>query len=147
MPDRINNAEGGRGPAGTLKVTKAREVLILKLLRAGNSRATTADAAGIDEESWAHWMSAKSLRYRGFQNLVQKAEAEAEASLVAKVSRAANGGAWRAAAWLLERINPEDWAEPRKKADKDADDDAAPNPLAQFDEVAQARARVASRSA
>jgi hypothetical protein len=42
---------------------------------------------------------------------VQAAQADAEASLVARMTLAAQRGSWRAAAWLLERKYPERWGE------------------------------------
>jgi hypothetical protein len=48
-------------------------------------------------------------RHRALLEAVQGARADAEASLVARMTLAAHRGSWRAACWLLEREYPERW--------------------------------------
>lgn len=47
--------------------------------------------------------------YATFATAVRQARAEAEFEMVGVINRAAEDGQWRAAAWWLERSNPEAW--------------------------------------
>ena len=78
---------------------------ILNALRAGNYRVAACKFAGISEETFRRWMNAGKAGdpgYVDFVEQVKQAEAQAEASLVATIRKAA-GDHWQAAAWLLER--------------------------------------------
>jgi hypothetical protein len=60
-----------------------------------------------------NWMkkgeSASSGAYVEFLEAVKKAEAEAEALRVSRISKAGKEGNWQADAWYLERRYPERW--------------------------------------
>lgn len=68
---------------------------------------------------------AKNKQYRDFRAAVERARAEAEATLVARVAKAAQNGSWSAAAWLLERRAPERWGKPsdRVNSEKEKEDE------------------------
>jgi hypothetical protein len=86
------------------KLTPELQKLICTLLQAGNTKKVAAEAAGIAESTFYDWMQTTPA----FAAAVEKAEAEAEATLVTRVAKAASNS-WRAAAWLLERRNPDEW--------------------------------------
>lgn len=88
------------------KLTPETQERICQLLRAGNTHETSAEAAGITASTFYDWKRTKPA----FAHAVQQAEAEAEATLVTRIAKAAQAGSWRAACWLLERRNPERWA-------------------------------------
>jgi len=89
---------------------------IVAVTRAGCSVAVAAEVAGVSERTIYDWL-ARGTRpgrseapYRALRAAVEQARAEAEATLAARMSRAAARGSWRAAAWLLERHYPDRWA-------------------------------------
>lgn len=78
---------------------------ILNALRAGNYRVAACKFAGISDDTFGRWMRAGKAGdepFAAFAEQVKQAEAQAEASLVATIRKAA-GDHWQAAAWLLER--------------------------------------------
>lgn len=84
---------------------------ILNALRAGNYRVAACKFAGISEETFRRWMNAGKAGEPGYVDFVaqvKQAEAQAEASLVATIRKAA-GDHWQAAAWLLERKYTTRW--------------------------------------
>lgn len=106
------------------------------LIRAGNTVEVAADAAGIGESTFYDWMARGSKAgkaeapFREFREVVERAQGEAEAVLVTRIAKAAQDGSWSAAAWLLERRNPERWAKVSERrvakapeADDSTDDD------------------------
>lgn len=128
---------------------------ICNLLRVGNTVETAAGAAGIAPETFYDWMrrgerkGSREKKYRDFKSAVEQARAEAEATLVTRISKAAANGSWQAAGWLLERRAPERWAKPterrngggnEKPTDPFEELDAAQE-AAEKDELAQARRR------
>jgi hypothetical protein len=87
-----------------LKYNKRTVSTICNLLKAGNTRRTSAIAGGISEETFYVWMKSKSE----FSESVKKAEAEAEARNVAIINQAGKTS-WQASAWWLERRRKEDF--------------------------------------
>lgn len=84
---------------------------ILNALRAGNYRVAACKFAGISDETFRVWINAGKRGepgYLEFLEQVKQAEAQAEASLVATIRKAA-GDHWQAAAWLLERKYTTRW--------------------------------------
>lgn len=78
---------------------------IVNALRAGNYRVAACKFAGISDETFRRWFNAGKRGEPGYVDFVEQvkqAEAQAEASLVATIRKAA-GDHWQAAAWLLER--------------------------------------------
>ena len=87
-----------------MKYNKRTVLSICNLLKAGNTRRTSAIAGGISEETFYVWMKSKSE----FSESVKKAEAEAEARNVAIINQAGKTS-WQASAWWLERRRKEDF--------------------------------------
>lgn len=85
---------------------------IVKSLRAGNYRTTSAKVAGVSVSTFYLWLDKGKKGKRGpyieFMQAVEKAEAEGQAALVATVN-VASKDSWQAAAWILERKYPEEW--------------------------------------
>jgi transposase len=104
---------------------------VTRLLRVGNTVEIAAEAAGISRATFFNWMDRGLLDgsdneiHRDFRDAVEQARAEAEATLVARIAKAAQNGSWSAAAWLLERRSPENWAKvsERDRRREDADDE------------------------
>jgi hypothetical protein len=132
-------------------------VALEEMLVAGNYLKTAAVAAGISEPTLHRWLvrgesgrPADAL-YRELRERVQRARAQGEAALVARIAAAAEDS-WQAAAWLLEREYPERWAKPsvRERAPIEtppavpADDEdglSDDDPFTELDELAAARRR------
>lgn len=111
-----------KGPPS--KLTDAVCTAIIEAMRTGCYKARAIEATGIGETTFYRWMEhgeadveagRKTLAGRLWEG-VQKAEAEAEVDLVARIRSAAEDwednegrvrkGSWQAAAWLLERKYP-----------------------------------------
>ena len=93
------------GRPGISSFTPETREKILGALRAGNYRVAACKFAGISDETFRRWVNAGKAgqpEYVDFVEQVKQAEAQAEASLVATIRKAA-GDHWQAAAWLLER--------------------------------------------
>jgi hypothetical protein len=105
---------------------------------------TTACAiAGVHRTTFYRWLRGSRPVEVGFRKQVEAATADATASLVQAMTTAAlRDGSWRAAAWLLERRDPENWARARDRlaAAKEAEEKAKENPLAMVDDLAERRA-------
>jgi len=102
---------------------------ICKHLRIGAYRKDAIKAAGVAETTFYYWIerggkerrhidSGKKPRKRESAYLhalqsIEKAEAESSLGDLAMITRAAQDGAWQAAAWKLERRNPEQWGRQR----------------------------------
>lgn len=102
---------------------------ICKHLRIGAYRKDAVKAAGVAMATFYYWIerggkerrhidSGKKARKRESVYLraleaIEKAEAESSLGDLALITRAAQEGAWQAAAWKLERRNPEQWGRQR----------------------------------
>ncbi len=102
---------------------------ICKHLRIGAYRKDAIKAAGVAETTFYYWIerggkerrhidSGKKPRKRESAYLhalqsIEKAEAESSLGDLAMITRAAQDGAWQAAAWTLERRLPEQWGRQR----------------------------------
>jgi transposase len=98
----------GRPTECTEEVIKKVEVLI----RNGNYIETAVACCGISKQTFYDWCKrAKKGEqpFRSFLDAVNRASAEAEAYDLAIIGKAANEGAWQAAAWKLERRNNDRW--------------------------------------
>ena len=122
-------------------MTPARRDAIAKAISAGIPIATACEIAGIHKTTFHRAMKGSRPVEREFQRAVEQARADAEADLVATLRKAARSGSWRAACWLLERQNPEEWGpmRDRRLVAKAAEEEANENPLAPFDELARGR--------
>ena len=92
---------------------------LVTLLGSGNYDETAALAAGISARTLRGWLQRgresahpDDEPYRRLRTRTDEARAKGEAAHVARVSRAAAEGDWKASAWFLERAYPERWARP-----------------------------------
>jgi len=94
------------------KLTPELQEEILNLIRAGNYVKDACLAVGIDESTYYKWIKrgekAKSGIYFQFVQSTKKARAFARALRVEKITDAMEEN-WQAAAWWLERTDPEHW--------------------------------------
>ena len=95
------------------------EKAILDALAAGSSVRAACEAAGIGTTTFYRWCSegegdSAPEHFRAFRDGATRARAQARVVYAAIIRRAANDGDWRAAAWYLERSEPEEWA-PKQK--------------------------------
>lgn len=97
------------------KLTDAISEKIVGLVAAGNYRETACAAVGINPKTLRNWLlrssqgGKRNADYVKFAENLEKAEALAEARDNEKVTKAANAGDWRAAAWRLARKRPDRW--------------------------------------
>lgn len=83
---------------------------ITSYISEGNPPTIAATLVGISPSTYFNWMSKgsqKTPRFMEFSELIKRATAQSIANRVAHISRAAEGGHWRAAAWLLEKMEPD----------------------------------------
>ena len=94
---------------------------------------TICDAIDIDESTWFDWYNkGEKLKddrtlYTQFSKSVKKAKADMIARNLQKIDKASDDGIWQAAAWKLERLDPENFG---KKDRRDANDNEAVRDLA-----------------
>lgn len=93
------------------KLTNEVAERILGVVRLGNRRVTAAQTAGVGEATLYRWLADPRPRYREFRESVERAEAEAEAAVVAILRNAMPRNA-RAAMWFLENRSS-DWRQRR----------------------------------
>lgn len=144
-------AYGGRPTVLTPEV----EARLCQLLAAGNYIDVACAAAGVARQTFYGWMrrgaldgtEPKDKRYRVFRAAIERARAEGEATLVTIIAKAARTN-WQAAAWILERHQPERWERPSQRqrlepADPTgavpATDPTEEDPFDQLDELAARR--------
>jgi len=96
---------------------------LIEALRSGAYRIDACRAAGIHYNTLLAWEkrgeTENSGEYIEFLDALRKAEAEAVITNVEVVTRAAQDGDWRAAAWFLVHKYPDRWARVEKRADQD----------------------------
>ena len=121
------------------KLTKELIEEIATYLRAGNYIETTASLVGVHRDSIYEWLKrgnaeitrvSKSNRARirkreeifvEFTDTVKKAQAQAEAMLVAQIGKASEKH-WQASAWRLERKYPDRWGRTERNVATAQDD-------------------------
>lgn len=85
---------------------------LVKYIRTGNYIETACAIVGVAKQSVYNWMKqgrrGESLETAEFLDAIEKALAESEARDVVLIGKAAEKN-WCAAAWRLERKNPERW--------------------------------------
>jgi len=135
-----------RGPEPSL--SKELIELLVSMLRVGNLIPVAARAAGVSRATLYRWLD--DARRPGASELlvelherVAKARAEGQVRLVAEIASASSTD-WRAAAWLLARGYPEEWAQDATRieiAPTPATSEArGDDPFAEIDELARKRA-------
>jgi transposase len=108
------------GKGGKIETTVGER--IVQLLRAGNYKEIAARAAGVGTSTLYRWLETgeadhehdRDTPLREFWDAVEKAQAEAEATDLALIAKAARSGQWQAAAWRLERKFPDRWGRREK---------------------------------
>ena len=93
------------------KLTPEVSEKIIQALSQGNYQDTAAAYAGIHPATYFRWMNDAEKEDAPpelceFRDAVLKARARAEIRNVTLIQNSANGGAWQAAAWWLERSAP-----------------------------------------
>lgn len=115
MAQREHPAKTKGEPPVWGKYNRARHDTIVQAIRAGNSKANAFRLAGISVDTGTEWLKfgrERAEEYPYYAELyedVEQALAEYEASRVSLVTTAADTGTWQAAAWWLERRNPDEW--------------------------------------
>jgi transposase len=116
------------------KLSPAVQSKLLAVLRTGAHVETACAAAGIGRSTIYEWLrrgdpegtAPANAQFRDFAEAVERARGEGEALRTARIVAAAVYD-WHAAAWLLERGNPEKWGKPGRRvvdrATADPDDD------------------------
>ncbi len=95
------------------KLTPETQKKIVDAISEGNYLETAAAIGGVSATTFFRWLqegeqAAAGLK-REFWEAVKKAEAEAEALRVSRISKAGKDGNWQADAWYLERRYPDRW--------------------------------------
>jgi hypothetical protein len=91
---------------------------VAQLVKAGNYPVTAAAYCGISEETLRDWWERGrdgDPAYSEFAGALDRALAEGELRDVALIAQASETN-WQAAAWRLERRNPERWKDDPKRA-------------------------------
>ena len=87
---------------------------IVNALAAGATAKAAAGAAGISEATYHSWRAqaceGADPVFLEFLERTTRAREQGKVALAASIRKAANEGDWRAAAWLLERLEPEGWS-------------------------------------
>lgn len=115
MAQRKHPAKTPGKPTVWGKYNETRHETIVESIRKGNSKANSFRLAGISVEAGTEWLQYGRERpeeypyYAKLYEDVEQALAEYEASRVSLVTTAADTGTWQAAAWWLERRNPDEW--------------------------------------
>ena len=74
-------------------------------IRLGASYGDACGYAGIDHDTFSKWRH----DFPEFSAEIKEAEGAGRVQLIAKIQKAANDGNWQAAAWMLERRDPENY--------------------------------------
>ena len=125
-PRRRARAPKTRRPPGRpTKLTPEALAQVEQLVRAGTTIDVAAAAVGVNRATIYRWLAAgekarKGTHTRELRDRVERARAESESVLVARIGAAAAKGSWQAAAWLLERRWPERWMKPTERPIGDA---------------------------
>jgi transposase len=140
-----------RAPGRPSKLTPEAIAQLEQLVRAGTTIDVAAAAVGVNRATIYRWLAAgekarKGTYTRQLREAVERARAESESVLVARIGQAAAKGSWQAAAWLLERRFPERWMKPTERPLPDApaaedERDLDKDPFAEVVELAERRRR------
>ncbi len=107
------------------KLTPETQQAIVNALNSGNWLETAASYAGIAPATLYNWLERgrnerdridndedarpEEAHYVEFLEAVEKARSQAQVRAVGLIQKAAIDGTWQAAAWFLERSNPQHW--------------------------------------
>lgn len=88
-----------------IELDEARRGRLLAALEAGATLRMAAAAAGVSEDTLSRWRRNRP----GLQAEMDQAEAQGAVKALEQIRAAAQGGAWQAAAWMLERRYPNEY--------------------------------------
>ena len=88
-----------------IELDEARRGRLLAALEAGATLRMAAAAAGVSEDTLSRWRKTRP----GLQAEMDQAEAQGAVKALEQIRAAAQGGAWQAAAWMLERRYPNEY--------------------------------------
>ena len=94
------------------KLTPEVEARIVEAVELGATWERAADAAGVGTSTLGLWRrrgEAGEVPYSAFLAALKKAEGAGVERALRVIRKAAEGGAWQASAWLLERRYPADY--------------------------------------
>lgn len=94
------------------KLDEEMQLRILTAVRAGNYPSVAIKMAGLSHTAFASYKErgeAGQEPFASFIEALEKARAEGETALVARIARAGHQGSWQANAWILERQYPDRW--------------------------------------
>ena len=84
-----------------------------KLIAGGNTVATVAAYMGIADSTWYDWMGRgereKGSLFSEFSEAIKKSQSVAKIAMLSVVTQAARDGNWQAAAWFMERTDPDNY--------------------------------------
>lgn len=111
-PEQAAPRRRPKRPGRPSDFTPQAEQMILEAVRAGASLKSAAGHAGVSDRTLQRWKAAGEEEdapadLRVFSDALVQARAQGRVALAASIRRAANEGDWRAAAWMLERLEPE----------------------------------------
>lgn len=95
-----------------IELTDALAIEIAGHLLSGNSIADSAAMVGIAESTYHDWIKrgeSGESPFAEFSELTRAARAEARSKRVKTVAAASDDGDWKAAAWMLERMDRQHW--------------------------------------
>lgn len=96
------------------KLTPELTANLVQALQLGTPRALACQYAGIHVSQFYRWIAAgekeESGKYRVFCDAIKEAEGQMTVNLLGRIQKAAKEGRWQAAAWILERRFPEEFA-------------------------------------
>ena len=91
------------------KLTPEVQAKVVEALRLGAPRKLAAEYAGIAYDTLREWCLRRGPAYVAFAVALKEAESKGSVAALAKIQKAATDGQWQAAAWLLERRDPENF--------------------------------------
>ena len=113
----------------------------VKLVQSGLNDADVADYLGVAAETFSRWKNhPKSELQDQLCQALKEAEVKRKAALLARVQRASENN-WQAAAWLLERRYPQEYAKPDRYHDQGIEE--AVNAVKELTESIKAKADAA----
>ena len=88
------------------KLTAETQARFLQGLKLGLTIELAANYAGVGKSTVYRWLSRgdeEDGQYREFRDAVKEAEGICAAQCMARILKAAEGGSWQSAAWIMER--------------------------------------------
>jgi hypothetical protein len=106
---------------------------IIQAIALGLTYERACGLAGVSYQSLRNWIARGGQETEGeyfdFLDALKKAEAQAEAVCLQRIHKAAQGGQWQAAAWILERRYPEQWGRRERHIHESPDGSAVFQPI------------------